>query len=127
MEGLLKTVVQTLQLARLQQAGGAAEQMQLCIIVSDGRRSPKWGDPSAWIRRAQQQHILLCFVIVDPAASEDSIIDLKSVSYPNGKLTISKWIDEFPFPFYLLLRDLETLPQVLSDALRQWIELLQRT
>ena len=43
MEGLLKTVVQTLQLARLQQGAGSAEQMQLVLIVSDGRRSPSWG------------------------------------------------------------------------------------
>ena len=128
MEGLLQTVVQTLQLARLQHGGhGATEQMQLCLIVSDGRRSPSWGDPSGWIRRAAQQHILLCFVIVDAAAEADSILDLQSVSYPNGKLTISKWIDSFPFPFYIILRDLATLPQVLSDALRQWLELLQRT
>ena len=112
MEGLLKTVVQTLQLARLQQGAGSAEQMQLVLIVSDGRRSPSWGDPSLWIRKAAQQHILLCFVIVDAAASEDSIMDLQSVSYPNGKLTISKWIDSFPFPYYIVLRDLVTLPQV---------------
>ena len=70
---------------------------------------------------------MLCFVIVDAAASEDSIMDLQSVSYPNGKLTISKWIDAFPFPYYIVLRDLATLPQVLSDAWRQWLELLQRT
>ena len=127
MEALLQTVVQSLQLARLQQAAGSAEQMQLCLIVSDGRRSPSWGDPTQWIRRAAQQHIMLCFVIVDAAAGEDSIMDLQTVSYPNGKLTISKWIDDFPFPYYIVLRDLATLPQVLSDALRQWIELLQRT
>ena len=116
MEGLLKTVVQTLQLARLQQGAGSAEQMQLVLIVSDGRRSPSWGDPSLWIRKAAQQHILLCFVIVDAAASEDSIMDLQSVSYPNGKLTISKWIDSFPFPYYIVLRDLVTLPQVRTRA-----------
>merc|ERR1712127_794247 len=113
--------------ARAAAGAGSAEQMQLVLIVSDGRRSPSWGDPSLWIRRAAQQHILLCFVIVDAAASEDSIMDLQSVSYPDGKLTISKWIDSFPFPYYIVLRDLVTLPQVLSDALRQWLELLQRT
>ena len=62
-----------------------------------------------------------------PMWSLVSIMDLQSVSYPNGKLTISKWIDAFPFPDYIVLRDLATLPQVLSDALRQWRELLQRT
>lgn len=37
-----------------------------------------------------------------------------------------RWIDAFPFPFYVVLRELQTLPQVLSDALRQWFELLRR-
>ena len=35
-----------------------------------------------------------------------------------------KYLDDFPFPYYLLLRQIEQLPQVLSDALRQWFEVL---
>jgi len=125
MEGLLRTVVQTLRLAREQQRSSAIEQLQLCIIVSDGRRSPSWGDPSLWVRRASEEKILLCFVIIDSAANKDSILELQSVTYPNGKLTISKWIDAFPFPYYIVLRELRALPQVLSDALRQWFELVR--
>jgi len=125
METLLRTVVQTLRLARETQRGGAAEQMQLCIIVSDGRRSPSWGDPSLWVRRAAEEKILLCFVIIDAAANKDSILELQSVAYPDGKLTITKWIDAFPFPYYIVLRELRALPQVLSDALRQWFELMR--
>jgi midasin len=97
--------------------------MQLVIIVSDGRRSPSWGDPQQWIRRAAQEHILLCFVIVDAAGTKDSIYDLQSVSYPNGKLSITRWMDAFPFPYYVVLRELQLLPRVLSDALRQWFAL----
>ena len=99
--------------------------LQLVLIVSDGRRSPAWGDPSSWVRIAAQEHILLCFVVIDSAAQKDSILDLQQVSYPNGKLTISRWIDQFPFPFYLVVRELKALPQVLSDALRQWFEMLK--
>ena len=104
---------------------GGAEQLQLVLIVSDGRRSPTWGDPKQWIRKAAQEHILLCFVVLDAAAEKDSILELKSVTYPNGKLTISRYIDEFPFPYYLVVRELKALPQVLSDALRQWFEMLK--
>ena len=125
MEGLLKTVVQTLQLARLQQGAGSAEQMQLVLIVSDGRRSPSWGDPALWIRRAAQQHILLCFVIVDAAEPRDSILNVQLTSWRDGQLSMSRWIDSFPFPYYLVLRELRQLPQVLSDALRQWFEMLK--
>lgn len=42
-----------------------------------------------------------------------------------GKLQmISSYLDNFPFPYYLILRDVESLPSVLSDALRQWFELM---
>ena len=34
------------------------------------------------------------------------------------------YMGEFPFPFYVILRDINSLPQVLSDALRQWFELV---
>ena len=126
METLLKSIVTTLRLAREQQSAGAsAEQLQLVLIVSDGRRSPTWGDPKQWIRKAAQENILLCFVVLDAAAEKDSILELKSVTYPNGKLTISRYIDEFPFPYYLVVRELKALPQVLSDALRQWFEMLK--
>lgn len=37
--------------------------------------------------------------------------------------TLSPYLDSFPFPFYLILRDVAALPAVLSDALRQWFEL----
>jgi len=32
------------------------------------------------------------------------------------------YFDGFPFPFYLVIRDIQTLPEVLADALRQWFE-----
>ena len=39
--------------------------------------------------------------------------------FEGGKLVMSRYLDTaFPFPFYLVLRDLSTLPVVLSDALR---------
>ena len=95
------------------------------IIVSDGRKSPSWGDPSSYIRLAQQEHILLCFVIIDAQESRDSILNLQSTSWANGKLSMSRWIDSFPFPYYLVLRELSALPQILADALRQWFEILK--
>lgn len=43
----------------------------------------------------------------------------------DGKLLeIRSYLDNFPFPFYVILRDINSLPTVLSDALRQWFELV---
>ena len=100
--------------------------MQLVIIVSDGVRSQKWGDPQPWIRKCAAQHIMLCFIIVDRAASSGntSILDMQIVTYEGG-LKITRLMDSFLFPYYVVLQDLQSLPQVLSDALRQWFELLK--
>jgi midasin len=122
MEALVRCVVRMLRLQRRQISSGD-EQMQLALIVSDGRRAPAWGDPAQWIRRAAEDRILLCFVIIDSASSGDSILELKTVSYPDGKLTMTRWIDTFPFPYYIVLHELGSLPEVLSDALRQWFQM----
>lgn len=44
-----------------------------------------------------------------------------------NKLSFISYLDAFPFPFYLILRDMAALPNVLGDALRQWFELAANT
>jgi len=34
------------------------------------------------------------------------------------------YMDKFPFPFYIIVRKVESLPETISDALRQWFELV---
>lgn len=43
---------------------------------------------------------------------------------PEGGVTIKQYLDDFPFPYYVIVRDLKQLPCVLSDAMRQWFELV---
>ena len=90
MAALLEAVVCTLTRQRETLPTSGPLQMQLAVIVSDGRRSPQWGEVSEWVRAAKRAHILLCFVVLDAAAEKDSIVQLQSVTYPGGKLTISK-------------------------------------
>ena len=117
MEALLRDVVSMLGLARATAPAASAEQLQLCLIVSDGRKMPSWGDPAPWIRKAKQEHILLCFVIVDAAEEKDSILEMQNVAFEGGKLVMSRYLDTaFPFPYYLVLRDLSTLPIALRRA-----------
>ena len=35
----------------------------------------------------------------------------------------AKYLDSFPFPYYVLVQDLQQLPRTLADLLRQWFEL----
>jgi len=97
--------------------------MQLIFIISDGRFGDKRQALRQWIRRAIDANIFVVFLIVD-SDNKETILDIQQVSYPNGKLTISNYIDEFPFPYYIILRKLANLPEVLADALRQWFELV---
>jgi midasin len=65
--------------------------------------------------------VLLAFIILDnPAAS---LLDMKAVSFVDGQPSFAQYLDAFPFPFYILLRDLASLPATLAGLLRQWFEL----
>lgn len=57
---------------------------------------------------------------------QDSILDIKVPIFkgPGELPEIHSYMDEFPFPFYIILRDVNALPETLSDALRQWFELV---
>ena len=100
---------------------------QLLLIVSDGRGIFSEGADCVHqsIRRAKQAGIFMVFVIIDNPDSKDSILDIRQPVFEAGKLLgIKPYLDSFPFPFYVILRDIQTLPVVLSDALRQWFELV---
>ena len=63
---------------------------------------------------------------MDDPKNRDSILDIKvPIFKPGGGIPeIKSYIEEFPFPFYVLLRDINSLPFVLSDSLKQWFELV---
>lgn len=62
--------------------------------------------------------------------SSSSIVDLEKVEFiqmpgQDGeagemKLVRTKYLDTFPFGYYLVVKDVRDLPGVLSTALRQW-------
>lgn len=57
--------------------------------------------------------------------SQDSVLDIRTPIFEGeGKVRFQSYMDNFPFPFYIILRDINTLPGVLSDALRQWFEVV---
>jgi len=102
-----------------------AEQVQLTFIISDGRLLER-EDVVKLVREAQAKMQLIVFILIDQN-EKDSVMDLKTISYPNNKLTIEPYIDQFPFPYYILLRDIRQLPEILADSLRQWFELMMKT
>jgi midasin len=37
---------------------------------------------------------------------------------------MKQFIEDYPFPYYMVLEDMSSLPEILGDALRQWFEIL---
>ena len=120
---------------------GAVDLWQLQLIVSDGVCE----DHDAirqLVRKAQDERIVIVFVIVD-AKKGESILDMSQAVFepvssgeetlgmlgnpsegvtntPATKLRIKRYLDDFPFPYYLVAGDVKELPGVLTTALRQW-------
>ena len=97
---------------------------QLELIISDGvcedhdviRRL---------VRQAQEDRIMIVFVIVDSSHQGGSIINMTQAVFESdasgeSKLGIKRYLDDFPFLYYLVVGDVKELPLVLAQALRQW-------
>ena len=123
---------------------------QLVIVVGDGRFHEKAPLRRAVAELAARPGVLLVYVALDgtttsgggggggasttttPAAaattattttSAGSLADLRTVSFgPDGRPTTSSYLDDFPFPHYVLLRDAAGLPRALGGLVRRWVD-----
>ncbi|KAJ1518492.1 hypothetical protein HMI54_015680 [Coelomomyces lativittatus] len=77
------------------------------------------------VRKAAEARILTVCIVLDQR--EESILQMSSVNFDNGQLRMTHYMDNFPFDFYVVLRDIRRLPMVLSDALRQFFTLSTST
>jgi midasin (ATPase involved in ribosome maturation) len=112
-------------LLALDDAPGDVAPMQLVLLISDGKVER---DNKTLLRRLVREmlekNILIVLVIVDGNTKKDSILTMKEVTFENGKPKVRSFMDDYPFPYYIILEDLSTLPQTLGDALRQWFEMI---
>ncbi|KAI6103197.1 hypothetical protein EDD16DRAFT_1752874 [Pisolithus croceorrhizus] len=118
--------------------GAAKDLWQLEIIISDGICQEHERLRRA-LRRARSMRVLVVFIVLDAlnadsstfsatAGSQSSILALNQVSYRQSpttgqmELTMERYLDSFPFEYYVVLRDVEALPRVLADTLREFFE-----
>jgi midasin (ATPase involved in ribosome maturation) len=101
--------------------------LQLCFVISDARiDSDNRAKLESTIRKMSEQHILVVLVIIDCNENpRDSIFNTKSVSFVGDKVVTKSYFDSFPFPYYVAIQNLQALPEVLADALKQWFELIK--
>lgn len=117
----------------------------LLIVLSDGRNIFSEGEQTVRneVKRARLQRMFIVYIIIDnpenkvstcaltrfshkTLLSQHSILDIRVPQFSADKKTITmhSYMDTFPFPYYMIVRDLNQLPLVLSDGLRQWFELV---
>eukprot|EP01018_Ginkgo_biloba_P038909 Gb_21123 [translate_table: standard] len=123
---LLKYLTQMLDFVAMNSRApsGRTDVQQLVLIIADGRFHEK-ESLKRCVRDALSRKQLLAFILLDNP--EESIMDVQSISFKSGVPTFSKYLDSFPFPYYIILKDIEALPRTLADLLRQWFELMQLT
>lgn len=49
----------------------------------------------------------------------DSLALFQEATFQGGDVKLSKYLDSFPFPYYVVLKNIEALPRTLADLLRQ--------
>lgn len=107
-------------------AGGGGDLWQLELVISDGICEDH-DTIRRLVRQAMEERIMIVFIIVD-AVKGSSILDLSQANFepdPGSgtgemKLKMKRYLEGFPFPYYLVVRDVRELPAVLATALKQW-------
>ncbi|KAL8000860.1 putative AAA+ ATPase domain, midasin, P-loop containing nucleoside triphosphate hydrolase [Plasmopara halstedii] len=133
----LDTILQILEIAKQSAStdSSTVEFTQIVFLISDGRFD---SDGRMRIRKlietALERQQLIVLLIVDQNAAEyddavnqrqTSILDTQSVTFEKGKVRMVPYLENYPFPYYVLIPTSAMLPEILSDSLRQWFEMLQ--
>ncbi|CAM4775034.1 unnamed protein product [Rotaria magnacalcarata] len=121
---LMESVTHTFNKEKLQTSNPLS---QLLIILSDGRGLTVSGKDRLLksVRHAMSQNIFVVFVILDNINHEksSSIFQINEAVFVGDKVEFRSYLDSFPFPYYLVIQNLEMLPRALIDVLRQFLEL----
>jgi midasin len=131
MPKLLETVLETFASAPSNNNGPI---WQLNVILSDGI-CHQHDKIKPLLARCHSARILNIFVLLDNRPIESSIFELSHVEYVEQGLDpmtgqvktgikMTKYLETFPFEFYVVLRDVKMLPGVLAESLKQWFELI---
>ncbi|KAF4551547.1 Midasin-like protein [Elsinoe fawcettii] len=114
--------------ARARGGGRRGQTWQLMLIVGDGVFDDEEG-VRRMERQMREERVMVVFVIIDADAGKGkgkgSIVDLKRPRFHKDadgrtQVEIGRYIETFPFRYYLIVRDVAELPNVLASALRQW-------
>ena len=66
---------------------------------------------------------MMVFVIVDDVRKKgkgESVLDLREARFVDGKVEMGRYLEGFPFRYFLVVGDVRELPGVLAGVLRSW-------
>ncbi|KFA48162.1 hypothetical protein S40293_06892 [Stachybotrys chartarum IBT 40293] len=124
---LIRQTIDTFRSARQQSSGPASDLWQLALILSDGLTPSSAHDSiRRLLREAMEDRIMVVFIIMDDTGKKkgDSVLELKEAKFVNeggeSRVVIERYLDTFPFQYYLIVHHLEELPSALAGLLRTW-------
>ena len=125
----LEAVAPVFSDAKITSSGGGGNGsvvLQLCFVISDARiDSDNRNRLDSVVRSFAEQNVLVVLIVIDKNLDpKDSIFNTRTVEFKGDKVVTSSYLDDFPFPYYVAIQRLEALPEVLSDALKQWFEIV---
>jgi midasin (ATPase involved in ribosome maturation) len=127
---LVRESIDLFRIARAKASSTPADLWQLQLIISDGVCDSSEHEPiRRLLREAFEERIMMVFVVVDDLKNKkkgESVMDLKEAKFVKNEMTgqsqvkIERYLDTFPFQYYLIVSDVKELPGVLAAVLRQW-------
>ena len=125
-EAAIESTVAMLEEARQSLSYSPVNYRQLALFISDGKfDTSKRKRIAKAVREALRQEQFVLLIIVENDQHE-SIMETKKVSFVDGNVKVVNYMDDYPFPYYAVVSNMKALPQVVSDALRQWFELVRQ-
>ncbi|KAJ1768723.1 AAA ATPase midasin, partial [Coemansia sp. RSA 1843] len=123
-----------------QASSSSSELWRLQLVVSDGVCQDH-ARLLQQVRAAMEQRVMVVFIVLDRSAiatagsseavdpEKDSIMNTQHVSFVKGingkmEMRVERYLDTFPFKYYVVLRDIHGLPAVLAETLRQYFSLV---
>ena len=111
----------------LSQSRSGGDLWQLQIVISDGICEDHDRIRSL-VRRAAEDRIMVVFLVLDNRV--ESITKMTCASFQdvdgNMVLNMNRYMDTFPFDYFVTLGEIERLPEVLSECLRQYFSLVSQ-
>lgn len=122
---ILKLCKNSLEIFKNAKLSSNSDLWQLQIILSDGVCEDH-ATIQRLVRKAREERIMMVFVVIDGINSNESILDMSQVNYTpdpitgSMKLKVDKYLDTFPFEYYVVVRNIKELPEMLALILRQY-------